>query len=184
MEAAHALGEIRLLYAVEEDIKSLPPEQRRDIRQERSAPVIETLYKTFAEWERAALPKSPMGEALTYFRNQNVALHQFLHDGRLNIDNNACEQEFRYVACGRRNWLFAASERGAQAFAVHLTLTRNCCHHGINPLEFYADVLRRIPTHPRDRLRELLPANWSAGPPLPDRIIMPAMYSTDRAPPG
>jgi hypothetical protein len=111
-------------------------------------------------------------------------LHRYLGDGRLDIDNNACEREFRYVAVGRRNWLFAGSERGARAFAVHLTLVRNCAHRGINPLEYYSDVLRRVPTHRRDRLEELLPRNWKSAPPLPDRLVMPAMYSTDRPPPG
>jgi transposase len=183
LEAAHVLGEIRLLYRIEDEIRERKPEERQGIRQARSAPIVARLYSTFAEWETAALPKSPMGQALTYFRNQREALHRYLLDGRLDIDNNDCEREFRYVATGRRNWLFVGSERGARAFAVHLTMVRNCAHRGINPLEYYSDVLRRIPVQPRDRLEELLPANWKAGPALPDRIVMPAMYSTDRAPP-
>ena len=183
LEAAHVLGEIRLLYRIEDEIKEGTAEQRRCVRQARSTPIVARLYGTFAEWETAALPKSPMGQALTYFRNQREALHRYLFDGRLDIDNNDCEREFRYVATGRRNWLFVGSERGARAFAVHLTMVRNCAPRGINPLEYYSDVLRRIPVQPRDRLEELLPANWKAGPALPDRIVMPAMYSTDRAPP-
>ncbi len=182
-EASHALAEIRLLYRIEDQIKDRSPPQRRCARQARSAPIVARLYGTFSRWENTALPKSPLGQALTYFRNQRAPLHRYLSDGRLDIDNNACEREFRYVALGRRNWLFAGSERGARAFAVHLTLVRNCAHRGINPLEYYSDVLRRVPAQPRDRLEQLLPGNWKAGPPLPDRIVMPAMYSTDRAPP-
>ena len=182
LEGSHALAEIRLLYAVEDDIRGVPPDQRRDARQARSVPIVTRLYEKFAAWEQTALPKSPLGQALTYFRNQKDALHRYLNDGRLDIDNNACEREFRYVASGRRNWLFAGSERGARALAVHLTLVRNCVHHGVNPLQYYTDVLRRIPTQRRDRLKQLLPKNWQPGPPLGDRIIMPAMYSTTRVP--
>ena len=98
----------------------------------------------------------------------------------VDIDNNFCEREFRYVASGRHNWMFVGSERGARAYSTHLTLVRNCVQYHVNPLDYYRDILRRLPSHPQGRLEELLPKNWEPAPPLGNRIVIPAMYSTSR----
>ena len=44
--------------------------------------------------------------------------------------------------------------------AVIYSLLATCKKHDINPYEWLADVLGRIPTHPVKRVHELLPHRW------------------------
>jgi hypothetical protein len=46
----------------------------------------------------------------------------FLDDGRICLTNNAAERALRGFALGRRSWLFAGSERGADRAAAMATL--------------------------------------------------------------
>jgi transposase len=92
--------------------------------------------------------------------NQKKALYRYLEDGRLRPDNNLAENAIRPLALGRKNWLFAASDRGARATALYLGLIQSCKAFSVNPWEYFNDMLRRIMSHPVNRLRELLPDQW------------------------
>jgi len=108
----------------------------------------------------AVLPKSPLGKVVGYALDQWEEISRFAADGRLPIVNNAVERAIRPVAVGRKNWLFAGSDRGGHAAATFLTLLQSARRAGINPQAWLADVLRRIASHPVNRLEELLPGNW------------------------
>ena len=113
------------------------------------------------ERTKDTLPKSPLGEAISYARNQWAALLRFLEDGALKIDNNAAENALRPIAVGRKNYLFIGSEHGGRRAAILYTLIRTCKRHGINPWEYLRDILIRISTHPASRIDELLPHRWT-----------------------
>ena len=102
-----------------------------------------------------------MAKAIGYVRGQHRALRQYLEDGRIPIDNNACERAIRPIAIGRRNWLFAGSMRGGRAAAIVYTLIECCRQAGVDMVAYLADVLVRVSTHPARRLEELLPENWA-----------------------
>jgi transposase len=91
-------------------------------------------------------------------------LEFFLSTAALKPDNNTAENGMRPLALGRKNWLFASSERGARATALFLGLIQSCMACHVKPWEYFDDVLRRIMSHPVTRLRELLPDQWM---PLP-----------------
>ena len=76
------------------------------------------------------------------------------------LDNGACERALKPVALGRRNWLFAGSDRGGQTAAVLMSLCTTCKDLGIDPQAYLRDVLDRISTHPARRIEELLPDRW------------------------
>jgi transposase len=80
------------------------------------------------------------------------------------FDNNTAENAIRPLALGRKNWLFAGSDRGARATALFLGLIQSCKACRINPWEYFDDMLRRIMSHPVNRLRELLPDQWTPKP--------------------
>ena len=82
------------------------------------------------------------------------------HNGRPKPDNNTSENAIGPLALGRKNWLFAASERGARATALFLGLIQSCKACKVNPWQYFDDMLRRIMGHPINRLRELLPDQW------------------------
>ena len=87
---------------------------------------------------------------------------RFLEDGRICLSNNAAERALRGLALGRKSWLFAGSERGAERAALMYTLIGTAKLNDVDPQAWLADVLTRIADHPVNRLDELLPWNWAA----------------------
>ena len=128
--------------------------------QEKAKPVIEKLFKYFEDQKENILPKSPFGKAVTYVINQRGALEQYLEDGDLHIDNNAAENILRSVALGRKNWMFFGSNAGGSTAAVLYSIVESAELHGLDPLAYLTDVLSRIRTTPRDKMRDLLPDRW------------------------
>ncbi len=162
-----ALAWISLLYDVERDAKEREPTDyeafvalRHRLRAERSRPI----FDKFRAWLEAelpkVLPKSPIGEAIQYALNHWEALKRPLEAGFLELDNGACERAFKPVGIGRRNWLFAGSDKGGQTAAVLMSLCATCKDLGIDPQAYLRDVLDRISTHPAKRIAELLPDRW------------------------
>ncbi len=160
--AAAMVVSIAALFAVEKeaDKLSLAPAERLSLRTARGPALLAEI-----DGQRRALlgttsDNGPLAKALTYLTNQWPSLVRFLADGRIPIHNNACESAIRPIAVGRRNWLFAGSERGGRAAATIYTLIQCCKAAGVDPHAYLADVLVRVASHPTQRLDELLPANW------------------------
>jgi transposase len=162
--SAAALAYIKLLYDVENDAANVQPRERAELRQGRSAPIL-VQFRTWLLGLQAVnggsvLPKSPMGEAITYALNQWAALCVYLLDGELNIDNNTSENALRRIAIGRKNWLFCGSDNGGRTAAILFSFIAACQRHDVEPFAYLRDVLTRIASHPLSRLAELLPGNW------------------------
>jgi transposase len=164
LEATEIMARIGQLYKIEAECKELNPEHRFLVRQERSRPLLDQLFARIEELKGQAIPSEPLRKAVDYALNQRQALYRYLEDGRLKPDNNIAENAIRPLALGRKNWLFAASERGARATALFLGLIQSCKAYRVNPWEYLDDLLRRVMSHPVHRLRELLPDQWK---PLP-----------------
>ena len=112
------------------------------------------------------LPNGPMGEAIRYAIGQWSALTLFLSDARLPVDNNASENALRVAALGRKNFLFVGNDEAGENLAGLYSLIATCEANGVNPVEYLADVLIRVQSHPASRIDELLPQNWT--PPRPE----------------
>lgn len=174
-----ALAWISLLYDVERDVKGREPEDyeafvalRHRVRGERSRPIFDKFHDWLEAERPKVLPKSPIGEAIQYALNHWEALKRPLEAGFLELDNGACERAFKPVALGRKNWLFAGSDKGGQTAAILMSLCTTCKDLGIDPQAYLRDVLDRISTHPAKRIDELLPDRWQelrrAGDAAPD----------------
>jgi len=72
------------------------------------------------------------------------------------------ERALRGVAVGRKNYLFAGSDRGAQRAAALYSLIETAKLNGLDPEAYLRDVLARIADHPALQLSTLLPWNWAA----------------------
>lgn len=157
-----ALAWISLLYDVERSAKDqeLKDDERLSLRLEKSRPILESLANWLETERTNVLPKSPMGEAISYARSNWVALNRHLESGALEIDNNASERALRTVALGRKNWLFAGSDAGGKTAATLISLCMTCKTLGIEPWAYLRDVLDRVSTHPNSRIEELLPNLW------------------------
>jgi transposase len=160
--AAHFIAVIKALYVIEEEARDLSHAERRAVRQQQSVPQLRELMRLQRQLSPSVLPKSPLGEALTYLRNQMCYVAQYIRDGRLEIDNNGAERQLRGVAVGRKNWLFAGSMKGLHRAALLYSLVQSAKLAGVEPWAYLKDVLDRLPSHPHNRLAELLPKQWAA----------------------
>jgi transposase len=171
--SAVALAYYRQLYAIEKEIKAelarLPEDAdepmraaiRLQVRQERAVSV----WDSFEAWLHAerprVLPKSPLGGAIGYMRNNWVALKRYTSSGYLSIDNNVAEQHMKTIATGRKNWLFTGSENGGKTMAILFSVVSSSQRHGYDPFVYLRDVLSRLPDHPKEKLADFLPDRWS-----------------------
>ena len=105
---------------------------------------------------------APVAEAIDYVLRRWPAFIRFLDDGRICLTNNAAERALRGFALGRRSWLFAGSERGADRAAAIATLIMTAKLNDVDPQAWLADVLARIADTPQSRLHELAPWKWKA----------------------
>ena len=162
--AAVALDFIQRVYAVEAEasVEGLNPEQRCKRREERSRPLLDSLRAWLIQQHGQAPPKSPFGRAVGYCIRQWEALLRFLTDGRLPIDNTACERALRPIAIGRKNYLFAGSETGARRAATIYSILGTAALARLEPWAYLRDVLQSlIDGWPQRRIDELLPPAWA-----------------------
>jgi transposase len=93
--AAEALAYFRQLYDIEDRASQLSPDARQALRQAEAVPLLERLRSWKEAQAETALPKSTLGKAVGYLRNQWEPLTTYVLDGRLPIDNNATERDLR-----------------------------------------------------------------------------------------
>jgi transposase len=133
---------------------------RYELRLERSRPILDAIGAWLESERPKVLPKSPIGEAISYALNHWQALIRPLEAGFLEIDNGESERALKPVAIGRRNWLFAGSDNGGKTAAVLMSLCATCKAWLIDPFAYLRDVHDRVSTHPMSRIEELLPDRW------------------------
>jgi transposase len=157
-----ALRHINKLFEIEGTIRDASADERKAARYGRSRPVVEEFKRWLDSAASKVLPKSALGEALTYCRNQWPKLIVFLEDGRLELDNNRAERSIKPFVIGRKNWLFANTARGARVSAVVYSIVETAKENGLDPCAYLKYLFDRLPGIPRDNadaLDSLLP--WS-----------------------
>lgn len=160
--ALEAVKRIDVLFDIEREANGRSAEERLAVRQERSIPVLVDL-EDWMRTERARLSRhAPVAKAMDYMLTRWEGFARFTADGRICLTNNAAERAIRSLALGRKSWLFAGSDRGADRCAFMLTLIATAKLNDIDPQAWLADVLARIADLPQSRLEELLPWHWSS----------------------
>ena len=159
--AEQAVRQIAQIYAVEREVKELSAEVRLRIRQEKSQPLVQTLYEWLIQSRQKVPEGSATAKAIDYSLRRWKALTRFLGDGQLPVDNNWIENQIRPIAIGRNNWLFAGSLRGGQRAAAVMSLIQSAKLNGHDPHAYLKDVLTRLPMHMNSRIDELLPHCWN-----------------------
>ena len=160
--AREALERIAALYAIEGEIRGRPPDGRRQVRQTRARPLLQSLYDWFTVSLTKLSRKSDTTAAIRYALTLWPALTRYCDDGRLEIDNNAAERALRAVTLGRKNYLFAGSDAGGERAAILYSLIGSAKLNGLDPESYLRDVLTRIADHPIRRIEELLPWNHAS----------------------
>jgi transposase len=132
-------------FRIERDLHDVSAEERFAGRQARSKPVLERFAAWLEEKAGKVLPKSALGGAITYCRNQWPKLLGFLKDGRLELDNNRSERSIKPFVIGRKNWLFANSPRGARSSAIIYRIVETAKENGLNPFSYLTYLFEQLP---------------------------------------
>lgn len=158
--ALEAVKRIDAIFAIEREIHGKSADERRAARQERSKPLVEDLHTWLTEQRQALSRSSAVAKPIDYMLKRFDRFGAFLEDGRICLSNNAAERALRGFALGRKAWLFAGSDRGADRAAAMASLIQTARLNDVDPQAWLADVLARIAAIPQSRLPELLPWNW------------------------
>jgi transposase len=151
---------ITKLAKIEEEIKALSAEDKFNLRLEKAKPVLDDLHAYLIAMQPRTLPKSPLGQAVSYTLNQWPKLLTYLEDGRLENNNNRSERAIKPFVIGRKGWMFADSVAGAEAAAIIFSLVETCKHHGIEAYDWFRYVLQKLPLCQSDaEVEELMPFN-------------------------
>ncbi len=102
--------------------QKLNPDDRKAFRETYVRPLINTLKARLDA--HAHLKDSPteLGKAIAYPLRRWDGFLTFFKDGRLEIDNNRCEQKIKDFVLSRKNFLFADTQDGADAVATLFSL--------------------------------------------------------------
>ena len=144
-----ALGFIRQLYVIEQRLHDYPPAQRLATRQTESVPVLTALRAWCVELLPTVVPSSPLGKALGYLDRHWIGLVRYCEDGRLEIDNNRCENALRPFVTGRKNWLFSDTVKGARSSANLYSLIETAKANGLEPYAYLRRVFTQLPAATR-----------------------------------
>lgn len=157
------MGQIGQLYAVEKTLRAQKagPNLRAAVRAWQSRPILARLCRALEIERRRVLPQSLLGQAIDYLLARWDALIRYVDDGRLEIDNNLCENAIRPTAVGKKNFLFIGHPAAGQRSAVIYSVLGSCRRHGINPAEYLQDVFERLPKAKTSEVTSLTPAAWA-----------------------
>ena len=137
------------------------PPLRAALRRRHFARPLKWLFRFARHWRKSALPKSPLGEAITYLLNQQRPLLAHLKHGQTRLDTNIMENAIRPCALGRKNWLFIGHPDAGQRSAILYSIMASCRRHGKDPHAYLRDVLTQLPSMTnQDDLTLLLPSRW------------------------
>ena len=145
--AAEGLALIQRIYRIEKVARDakLTPEQRKKLRDERSRPIWDELRQWLDAKRGHAPPMTLVGKAMTYLDNQWASLVRVLDDGRLEVDNNLCENSIRPFVMGRKAWLFSDTPAGAEASARLYSLIETAKACGLEPYAYLKRVFTELP---------------------------------------
>lgn len=165
--ARDVMKRISELYKLEEkwDRENLTPDQRLQLRAEKSIPMAEDLKGVLTKHaEDLGIPKNAFRSAITYTLGQWEGLMECLRHGHTKLDTNLLESKFRPAKIGEKNWMFIGHPQAGSKSAILYTMLTCCRIHRIEPRAYLTDILEQlVPAEdkpPLELLESLLPWNW------------------------
>jgi transposase len=155
--AAQALKWIAVLYAIEKAGKHLDVDARQQLRRQEAIPAMDSFYAWLMQIRPTVAPGSGTAKALDYTIRRWPALIRYADSGCLPIDNNPVENTIRPIAIGKKNWLYAGSERAGKRAAAIQSLLGTAKLNGLDPYAWLKSTLEKLPTCPNSDIDKLLP---------------------------
>ena len=161
--ASQGLAYYNLLFEIEQEIAVKTVEERYEERLEQAKPVLDAMFA----WanSRTAAPKSALGKAFHYLKDQWPYLTNYLKGGRLEISNNRAERSIKPFVIDRKNFLFANTPKGATGSAVMFSLIQTAIENGLDPYKYLTWLLKQaknVDLTDEQTIQTLLPWNASA----------------------
>ena len=141
---AEALRYFARIAAWEKKLEGASPKERYTKRLEKEKPILDALF-AWADTRKNVAPKSMLGKALYYLREQRPYLERYLLDGRLESTNNRAERSIKPFVIGRKNFLFANTPEGAQGSAVIFSLIETAKENHLDPYAYLLYIFRTAP---------------------------------------
>ena len=165
------LSLIQKLYGIEKGLKTQTAEHRKETRQRLSKPILEKLKIKLEKKIQTIPPKSKLGEAVAYSLKHWPGLTQYLNNGHLPIDNNGAENGIRPFVIGRKNWLFADTQRGAEASAKLYSIIETSKANGHDVYHYLGYLFKQLPLAKTEQdVQALLP--WNVNPKVTDSVVV------------
>jgi len=165
--AERGLVYTNLVFWLEDEFRDLTPQERYQKRLEFNKPVTDEFFSWVGSL--TALPKSLLGEAVTYSLNQREYLENIYLDGRLECSNNRAERSVKPYVQGRKQWLFSNTPNGAESSSIIYSIIETAKENHLHPFHYMKYLLEKLPITTCNKLEELLP--WSDS--LPDSCRVP-----------
>lgn len=164
--AGWILHQIQHLYRLEAALResNAGPKLREVARAANSQMIVGRIRKALERLQTRTLPKSLMGQAISYTLDLWAGLQVYLADGHVEIDNNTVENAIRPTAIGKRNWLFFGDAEAGQRSAILYTIIESCRRRDIDPFAYLRDVLTRLPSMTIQQVPSITPASWRKSP--------------------
>jgi transposase len=151
--------QVRALYAVEKFAaeNNFSSMERAKLRQTQAQPLLDEMKTWLTTTRMDVANGSALAKAMDYSLRRWAALSRYAQDAILPIDNNPIENAIRAIALGKKNWLFAGSERAGKRAAAIQSLLATAKRNSIEPQAWLKDVIEKLPSWPNSRIDELLP---------------------------
>ena len=162
--ASQGLAYCNLLFEIEQGLAEKTAEERYNERLKQAKPVLDAMFA----WanSRTAAPKSALGKAFTYLKEQWPYLTNYLKDGRLELSNNRAERSIKPFVIDRKNFLFANTPKGAKGSAIMFSLIQTAIENGLDPYKYLTWLLKdanNADLTQAEEIQKLLPWNALAG---------------------
>ena len=155
--ALAALKRIAVLYEIERRGQVMSPGDRSALRHAEAAPALAAMKAWLLSTRPGVANGSALAKAIDYSLRRWERLSRYAASAHLPIDNNPIENAIRPIAIGKKNWLFAGSERAGRRAAAIQSLFATAKKNNIDPAAWLTDVLEKLPAWPNSRIDELLP---------------------------
>jgi transposase len=163
-EAIKMVTRMDAVFVVDRHARSeqLSAEDRLALRREHADSWATEIHDQCVSLRKTALPKSALGQAVTYTLNMWPKLRRCFDYAEVELSNNLAENSMRPIALGRKNWLHVGSARSGPKVAAILSIVESCRRLGVPVKEYLQAVLPGMARRNLSELTLLTPARWFA----------------------
>jgi len=163
-EAVQMVTRMDALFLIDRHARQrqLSVEERQTERDALVPEWLEEIQAACVTLSRTALPKSTLGQAVSYTLNMWKKLTRCLDYAEVELSNNLAENSMRPVALGRKNWLHVGSAQAGPKVAAILSVVESCRRIGAPVKEYFNSVLPGLDRRKLSEVPNLTPARWLA----------------------